>query len=559
MRSPFGRLSILQKFFITLSIIFAIAIVEYQSFLGKSRKVELYDNLHAQISSARVSISKLEYLLDLFVVSWTLEYGTIDAIRGNVAGLSQDLDGLLQDPRYQGVWKEDGILFQSARSIGEDLSTIKTDLKRLNDAMSQEEIILLHNSVDTHTVLVTEKAEMLLSHITQRRQALFHEFKSLALKSVIGFVLLMLAGSLVLYRRVFSRIHRAGLVSGRILSGEEGARFDEKGGGEMGELAAKLNGMIGRLEREGKLKDAESASIRTALAERSAQLSAVSSVMSSAGKSLAEADVFGSALREINGKARSDAGAVYMVKGNSLKLKAAEGLDESFTRRAHTVPFPLEGAGEALKVFDRRSFPNAEIAAALEDERVELLASVPLLYNNGVAGLLLVMYRDGTRYGAEHNPFIEAVASLIAVASGHSALFQEELSSKKFMSRIMDQMPFGLAVFGPGGRGLIMNGRARQMLGTGSEFDPLSYCVFDDEVFRAQGAVNSINRSYDGYSTEFTINYSPMSSRAFGLNAPAKKLRVRSFPLYDSAGEISNMAILYEDLTGSEPAQTGGS
>ncbi len=34
------------------------------------------------------------------------------------------------------------------------------------------------------------------------------------------------------------------------------------------------------------------------------------------------------------------------------------------------------------------------------------------------------------------------------------------------------------------------------------------------------------------------------------------KLRIRSFPLYDAGGEISNIALLYEDLT--ETAEAGG-
>ena len=175
MNSPFRRLTIFQKFFITLTIIFVVAIAEYQSFLQKSSKVELYDSIHREISSARVSISKLEYLLDMFVMAWKLEYGTIDIIRESVDELMTNLNALREDPRYSRIWEEDAMLTGSVDGIQDDLATIRDDLKRLNDAMSQDEIILLHNSIDTNTVLVTAKAERLLSYITERRQAVFRE------------------------------------------------------------------------------------------------------------------------------------------------------------------------------------------------------------------------------------------------------------------------------------------------------------------------------------------------------------------------------------------------
>src|SRR3972149_3819898 len=141
MTSPFRRLTIFQKFFITLTIIFVVAIAEYQSFLQKSSKVELYDSIHREISSARVSISKLEYLLDMFVVAWKLEDGTIDIIRERVEQLMTHLRALREDPRYSRIWEEDAMLTVHVDSTQDDLSKRRDDLKCLDDAMSQDEII----------------------------------------------------------------------------------------------------------------------------------------------------------------------------------------------------------------------------------------------------------------------------------------------------------------------------------------------------------------------------------------------------------------------------------
>ena len=69
MRSPFKGISNFQKFFVTLTIIFVVAIIDYQIFLDKYKRIEAYDQLHSRIPSARVSISKLEYLIDMFTVA----------------------------------------------------------------------------------------------------------------------------------------------------------------------------------------------------------------------------------------------------------------------------------------------------------------------------------------------------------------------------------------------------------------------------------------------------------------------------------------------------------
>src|SRR3990170_2492629 len=515
MNSPFKRLTIFQKFFISLTIIFVVAIAEYQSFLQKSHKVELYDSLHTEISSTRVSISKLEYLLDMFVVAWRLEYGTIDIIKGSVNDLVANLNILREDPRYSRIWEEDAMLTGSVHNIQYDLSRIRDDLKRLNNAMSQDEIILLHNSIDTNTVLVTEKAERLLSYIAERRQALFREFKNRALLSVAGFVLLMLAGSFVFYRKFFSPVHMAVLTARKVLSDDEDARFAEDEATEAGRLGARLNMVLTYFRTNKRRGDEERALLKALAGDLSGQLSGLSALMTFAGKSLAQSEVFNAALRLSASIARSDAGAVYVLEGGGLRLKAAYGVDEGYIRQAQTLSIALEDLNKSLSVFDRVNLSNPSFSAVLAERSIELMVSSPL--------------------------------------------FHKELSARKFLEHLMNQLPHGLAVFDIGGRCVIMNAQARQMLGAEHRFDHSRYSILEDDLLKAQGMVISIKKSYEGYSTEFIIKYSPLSARALGLNgAPARKLRIKSFPVYDSGGEISHVALLYEDLTESEPAQANG-
>lgn len=547
MRLPFKGLSSFQKFFITLSVIFIVAIIDYQSFLDKSGKVELYDGLHSRISSARVSITKLEYLLDMFVVARRFEGGTIEIIKSDVASLDENINELMDNPEYRGVWKSDAMLAEGIQAIADDWVTIKAEIKRLNDAMSQDEVMLIHNKVDMNTILVTEKAERLLTVIGDRRKAVFKESKALALRSIIGFVLLMLIMSLLYYKRVLSPVSRASLVARRLLSGERGARFQE-GAGAMGSLGAELNRMAESMEKTFQDKEGEAAGLRAAVAEGTLQAEAVAAIMESAGRSLASGDVFASAVGKVVAASGADACAVYALEGGALRLKASAGFDERYLAGAGALDgFPGGSASETV-VFDPAAGAGRPLGTAFSAAGVRAAAAVPLMYNDKAAGLLLAAWRAGAGPRQGNVKFLESVASSIAVASGHSGLFQQEHSSRRFLERLLAQLPLGMAVFGTDGQCQMMSSRARRMLGVPPDMEPRDYNVFEDVMLKSQGILASVRSSCEGYSTEFVINYSPMSSRAVGIAMAPVKLRVRSFPVYDAGGEVSNIALVYEDM-----------
>jgi hypothetical protein len=556
MRSPFKALSSFQKFFITLSLIFVLAIIDYQVFLGKSRKVELYDEMSSRITAVRLAITKLEYLIDMFTVDRRFEGTTINLIKDEVASLNETIAALVENPKYVDAWKKDAIVSEGMQSISDDWVTIKAEIKRLNDAMSQDEVMLIHNAVDMNTVLAGEKAERLLAAITNRRLAVFDESKALVLRSIIGFVLLMLVVSLIYYKKVISPLSKASLVVRRILAGESGARFQE-GSGAMGAFGSELNFMADSLDKTLKLKSAECTGLQGSLQEKSVQVKAVVSIMSFAGTSLAQSEVFSLAVGESVAAASADSGAVYMIEGGQFRLKASAGLDERFLKDAAALGGPPGGAAlSGSSVFDDLSVLDEPLRGALTAAGARLAATIPLVYNSESTGLLLVMYRDPSMFNQERLRFFEAVAASIAVASGHSGLFQKEHSARKFFERLLAQLPVGLAVFASGGRCSLMSAQARRMLGADPAMEASSYNVFEDDMLRSQGILTTIRKSYEGYSTEFIINYSPMSSRALGLTMAPVRLSIRSFPLYDAGGEISNIALLYEDLH--EPAEAGG-
>ena len=556
MRSPFKGISNFQKFFVTLTIIFVVAIIDYQIFLDKYKKIEAYDQLHTRITSARVSISKLEYLIDMFTVARSFEGTSIELIKGDVAALNENISEIMENPVYRGVWKNDAVLAEGMQSMADDWATIKAEIKRFNDAMTQDEIILIHNAVDMNTVLASEKSERLLSLISERRHAIFSDSKSLALGSIIGFVLLMLVASLAYYKKVVSPVSKALTVARRFTAGDSGARF-RGGSGALGTLGSELNIMADAVDKTLKLKDFECAALAGALQEKSAQAGAIISIMSFAGRSLSQNEVFGFAVGEAVSAAGADSGAVYALETGVLKLKAQIGLNGSFSREALTLPRPPEGVSrEQSLIVDGLASIEEPLRGALKSVGAAVAAVVPLAYNNELTGLLLVAYKDPARFNKDQLRFLEAVAASIAVASGHSGLFQKEHSTRKFFERLLAQLPAGLAVFGVDGRCVLMSAQARRALGVDPAMEASSYCVFDDDSLVSQGAISPIRKSYEGYPAEFIVNYSPMSARALGLAMAPVKLRVRSFPLYDSGGEVSNVALMYENLT--EAAGTAG-
>lgn len=556
MRSPFKALSSFQKFFITLSVIFIVAIIDYQSFLEKSRKVELYDELHSRISAARVSTTKLEYLLDMFVVARRFEGDTIEIIKGDVAVLNENITELVDNPEYRSAWKSDAILSEGVQSIADDWVTIKAEIKRLNDAMSQDEVMLIHNAVDMNTVLVTEKAERLLNAISDRRKDVFRESKALALRSIIGFVLLMLVMSLVYYKKVLSPVSKASLVARRLLAGDRGARFQE-GSGAMGSFGAELNLMTESMDRAVQAKESECSQLRSSLEERSVQIGALASIAAFAAKSISQNEVFGFAIGQAVKAVKIDAGAVYMLEEGVLRLKASSGFDERYLTDAGVLEAFPDGTAVGSVVFDTIAKAGYPLGGALIAAGSAVAISVPLIYNSRAAGLFLAAYREQSNYRREHLSFFEAAASSIAVASGHSCMFQGEHSSRKFLERLLAQLPAGLAVFGVDGRCSLMSSQARRMLGADPAMEPADYNVLEDVMFKSQGILAAVKKAYEGYSTEFVINYSPMSSRAIGIAMAPVRLRIRSFPLYDAGGEVSNIALMYEDLAEAGDAPGG--
>ncbi|MBI1911540.1 MAG: methyl-accepting chemotaxis protein [Deltaproteobacteria bacterium] len=563
MKLPFTGLSNIQKFFISLTIIFLIALFDYRAFLNRSKQVELYEDLNYRLSSVRVSIAKLEYLLDMFVVARRFENTTVDLIKNDVAKLDENMNEVLGNAEYSELLQNNTLLSEGFASISDDWLTIKNEVKRLEPTMSQDEIMLLHNAVDVNTVLVTEKADRLISAIDESRKTVFAQAKSLALQSIIGFIFLILFASLILYKKVLTPINKAVDIARRLLAGNSGARFKEDSGSAMGKLAFELNKLLDSANDARIIEESKNLILEQQLKRKDLQIESLTGLLTYAGRSLSQTDIFHTAVREAIAASGADTAAIYIAEGMSLKLKASAGSDDIFIKEASVLSSEDFNFFESPKAFWLRGpggFTSNALAEKLKAGGFEFLAVSPISYNRESMGFIVAVFRENADVNSDGIArFLRAIASGIGVSAGHSGLFQSELNSKKFFERLINQVPFGLAVFDKEGGCLMLNNVLKRYLG----FDQRTsfagaYNIFKDEVFSSQGMLETIRKTYEGYSTEFIINYNPSQIQKYALSGTNRTLRIKSFPLYDAGGEISNIALIYEELTEAESTLTGG-
>lgn len=549
-RSSAG-ISNVHKFFISLSIIFIVVILDYRLFLDKYRKVEFYDDLNYKVSSVRVSIAKLEYLLDMYLVARRFEKTTIDIIKEDVRSIDESISSISKNAGYKELLGSNTPLSESMRSISGDWETIKIEIKRLNSAMSQDEVMLIHNAVDMNTILVTEKAERLLGLIGQSRRLVFAEIKGLALKTTVGFVLFMLFGGLIYFRKVISPISRASVTARRVAAGDLFMRFKESPRSVTGRLANDLNSMLDSLSFSQIEKERENKALSGTLEARAAQFASMISLMSFAGSSLSQNELYAAVVKEVASNGAGCA-AVYILENGEFRLKASSGCDHPLTREASSIPAgALSGrdSSETVVYAERDPHPNHALWKAFQAAGFAELVSVPMPYNGEVRGFVYAAFREQGSQDARL--FIEAAAIAISACAGHASLFHKETLSRKFLERVMNQMPFGVAVLERDGKAVFMNTHLKRFIGAGQNDTPV-YSLFDDAALSVNGHIASLKRSYEGYMAEVTVDYDPILNASRNFAGPARRLKLTSLPVYDSGGEISNIMVLAEDTAGAK-------
>jgi PAS domain-containing protein len=547
---PFGRRSILLT--TTLLVLFAVAALAYLAFLGKSRRIELYDDLNLSLGDVRVSITKLEYLLDMFVVARRFESAVVDVIKDDVAYIDGRVADMAGNPAYAPLLKGRAELSDGVSSIAGDWQATKAELKRLDGVLSQDEAMLIHVSVDTNTIMIVENSEKLMGVVAEERRLVFEEEKTLALLSLLGFMAVITVSAVVFRRYVIEPVEGAARTARAVSSGYTSARFG--GSGLLNGLASELNGMTVALVSSADVKRMEGAALADDVTRLTRRMESFNSFMETAGSTLSQGDIFAAAARAV--AVACGAGAVYVYEGSVARLKTFDGFDGDLVRDAAVLPRSvleaLSGSVRLARVDELAGMEAGGVAAPFSASGFRHLAFQPIHRNGELIGVLCAAFRDHDSAVCEGAlPYLAALASAIGALNGRLELYVSERSSRVFLERLMDQFPYGVSVFERSGRCVMMNAALKGFLGAEPGFSFTDgYNVLDDDVLAGLGVTASLIRTYEGYPAEFIVNYDPALSRRYRFAGAPRRVMVRSFPLYDAGGEISSMALVYDGVAG---------
>lgn len=540
-----------------------LAVFDFHNFVSKSRKVEVYDDLSQRLSHLRVSIDKIEYLLDMFVVSSNFEGTTVEIIKNDLERLDRIFQDVVNSQDYNNLLKGDPALAGNLSSILNDWVVIKSEIDKLDSSMSRQEILLLHNSVDMNTIMFTERADTVITALAENRRGIFSEARTLAAKSLAGFVLILIASAITIQRGIFVPIRETAATAALVSSGNMKARFKSITGTILAGLSSELNRALDYFNLALALKEKEAQDLASAVLIKNGQLNAVNSVLVSAGKTLSQSELLDAAVKESVSAVGADGAAIYMIEGQALKLKASAGLDERFIENGSEMPVEtMKGAdiSSSTAVFKRTyDFPDASFSDLAVKSGFRSMVTVPLVFDSHAEGFIFLFMKDSLDDSAASEPFYNSIASAVSVILGHIRLFQSEYGEKRFLERFINQLPFGLSVLDRNGTCIIMNTALKRLLGADQRFAITGeYNVYEDDVLKAQGMTEPIRKSYEGYATEFIINYNPSGLVRYSFfKGQSRRLKVKSFPLFDEEGEISNIYLLFIDLSDPDSIRAG--
>lgn len=563
-KPPFTKdLSINVKIFIVAAFIIVVAVVDYRLFLSESEKIEIYDDMHSQLSTVRVSVARLEYTLDMFLAAKRLDNTTLTLLRRDVEQLDRAMNEILLGPDFSPVVKGNPQISEHMEVISNEWQTIKTEVMRLKETVSPEELMLVHNAVDVKTIIMNEMNDRVMGVISQRRSDILEAINTLAFVTSAGFALISIAVAVLFYRRVYYPAIEASRAAEEISSGNGSKRFNETEGGFMGTLAFKLNLMLAAAREQIIVMDKKTGEMAEELKRRAVRLETINAMNASIAKSLSLADVFSIAVKEAVQSGGADGAAVFLVEEGLLKLKASCGIDGAFPDEGSCLPLDaFEGMREDMstRIFSNiDAYPYEIMRPLFKGAGFSSVISVPVKRGMNTAGYFYAMLKGASPKGQADSgvPFFEAAALGIEGYIGYTSVYYKERNLRRFFERVAEQMPMGIAVFDTEGACTFANSRLKKLLNAHPEFVFAgAYSVMEDDAFSSDAVKGHIRNIYAGYTAEFMVEYAPSITARFGFGASLKRFKIKGSPLYDLGGEISSIMLLYEPVA-NEAAGSG--
>ena len=514
---------------------------------SKTQGMERYDELHRRLSVLTTDIVRLEYVMDISIITKDYESKRGGAITTDIANINNSFEDL-SSSKYDELFKRDTEFVEVRDSMMADWNVIYMELKRLDKVKTDEELLLIHNVVDMNTFILSESAHRLIEFVQNRKNIEMEaRTNQLLLALAISFLAVLIA-MFFFFTRVALPFERFFNVVIRFLGGDLKGKLAEDFPGDLGTLAQAINTACERSKKSALNMEENLNQLEREVCAKVGKLNALNSVAMMLASSLSQYEVFMAAVTEVIGAVSAGGGMVYLKEGESLKLKVSKGFSETFFYKGEDVPISEKYTGRELSresiVFKSLDdYPDGNLKNVLLDQGVKSLVSTPILNEGKVIGFFDIAFRREELDMNRHLAFLKAISSNIGVAVGYSELFCREHETSSFLQRVTQQLPYCLAAFDKDGVCVMANVAFKGLIGGDSETDFVgNYNIFEDDEFVRQGLTTFVKNSYNGRIMDFGAEY---KSNYLGIDKVAN-FKVVSFPIYDAAGNIAQVALFFD-------------
>lgn len=551
--------SITKKLLLFVTILFILAAAHAWFFISSIKGLERHAGIDNILSSIQDNIVAFEYKLDTFIIgsNFKKDYGA--------EGLNEQF--ALVDKKFKqlkglsdaAIFNSDPMMFGDYKVLINDWNFITEEMGGLQNAVSKEEIFLIHNDIDIKVFLIAARLEKLGKFIQDKKEKEISSLTSNVIYSLLFYMVIALIAVYLFYRKIISPLNEFGRTAKKRASGDLAIRFNAASRDEMGVLAGALNSMADAVNEAHVMAEKNVSNRTMELEIRTRELATANKVTGLIGRTLAEGEMAGIVLDELMSATHTDAGWVYLTGGDSeakLHLNAYRGLSHTFIREAKEVKAEDGGIiGRQIKgkghIFVNVSEIDNRFRPLLEEIGIKRLCILPIIYADTMIGIInLAGKRSDCFSDKDSNPciFAESLANEIAVAIDHTRLFQKEFKSKQFMERIIHQSPISIAVFDKNGDCIMLNSAYKKLFGlTRDEQIIGEYNLFKDNELEEKGYAQTIRKIFEGESIDMEIEYDISNVRHIQVKKGARRLKVKMFPIFDNDGSVSNIAAIYED------------
>ena len=538
MKSSTKTYAISRKFAALLVFFSLLFVVDLYLITRKSNNFKLYTELEHRLSLLLTDIVRVEYMLDIFVVARHIEEGVPEAIQRDIKKIDEELKELagLDTGIVSG---DDSVYGSIIESIKENWADVKEQIKRLNTVETEEEALLVHNAVDTRTMMLREDIERLMGVMEERANISFAERRNFILSAIIFSLALCIgAGGVFLYR-VLLPLDRFHL---HILSTLRGKKkeWQEDIKGDVGGIVEAFNTAMARMEELRLDASNKFHYMEERIEGLKKKMESIKNVTAILAGSISQYEVFMGAIREVTKTLPASACAVYIKEGSQYRLSVSKGFSKTFFYRAESFPVRERDSfhtGDPLVFRDVARYPEGKLKAILLTEDIKSYICVPIMYGESGHGYFDVAFKEEFTPSEEDLMYLESIATHCGVAIVHSLVCLGERTKRLLMERIIEHMPLGVAVFDREGTCVVLNDGFKRFLGCDVRCELRgNYNIFEDDYMEELGIVPELKKVYEGKLVEFITTPHRLHD--------GKKVRMISSPVYEAGGSISYILLL---------------